>query len=95
MLSGLVEKALMKAFEKLWPIIVEKITALLPVIVASLTKLIGDQLRSALPNIQIPDVTQLPAAAKSVIDRVLDADPDWPGISNIFDLTEHLKRIGL
>lgn len=75
--------------EKLTPILVKELSALFPVIAAAVAKAIAEQLKSQLPDLHV----SLPDLAETVRNEVNKIpDIDIPILSDIFDLTEFIKK---
>lgn len=81
-----------KVAEKVGPWLIEQITKLIPVIVGAVVKALSDQLSKHLPDFSAVASGAVPEIAKAAVDKVIEADPDLPGLSNIFDLSEFLKK---
>lgn len=70
-----------------------RVKALLPLIAAAAAKALADQLAEHIPSIPVVgDVLDI--AEKVRADVNLIPDIDIPGLSDVFDLTEWLKKFG-
>lgn len=96
LLPKLLEFAQLQA-DKYFPILMEKLLALLPVVAASAGKAVADQIVESLnkmPDIDIPGVSDIFDLTETVRQGVNGAIPDIdiPILSDIFDLTELFNK---
>jgi hypothetical protein len=75
--------------------LLEKIVALLPVIVAAGTKALGEQLRAALPGLPLVSAVALPDLVEKIRSDASDVLPDDVDIPIISDLGERLLGFDL
>lgn len=75
----------MDLVERLVQSLLPKLVALFPVFGGSLLK----QAFELVPN--LPDIGELDDAARGVAQKILESDPDIPGLSDIVDLSELLR----
>jgi hypothetical protein len=74
------------------PLIVERLLAILPTVAASAAKVAVEKMVEGIPNLpnfKLPDVGELTG---EVLDKVLDSDPDIPGLSDIIDVSELFRK---
>lgn len=87
-----VQKLLIEMAVRIAPIVAEKLSALLPVVVAAAMKAFGEGVLSVLPGVALSELPALPELAETVRRSVNQIpDIDIPVVSDIFDLTEWLK----
>lgn len=87
------DKLLIKLASLIAPIIAQKLMAVLPVIAAAIAKAVMDQVISRIPVLGDLPALDLPQVADQVRDTVNQLpDIDIPVLSDIFDLSEWLKR---
>jgi len=93
----MIEKLLIKLAVALAPVLapllLEKLVAIVPVLVAAATKSLGEEFRDvinrAIPDVKMPDLGSIDDVAGKIVRQIPDID--IPGISDKFDLTEWLK----
>jgi hypothetical protein len=78
-----------KLIEKLGPLIVKQVTALLPVIAAAVAKTISDQLKLHIPELHLPAIPDLAEDVRKQLNNIPDVDIG--PLSEIFDVSEWLK----
>jgi hypothetical protein len=86
-METIVSRIAAKLIEELAPILVKQLSALLPVIVAAATKAITDQLRLKVDQ-GLPELVE---NIRTHVNQIPDID--IPVLSDVFDLTEWLKRL--
>jgi tRNA pseudouridine-54 N-methylase len=72
---------------KLAPIIIEKLSALLPVIAAAVAKAVMDEIRKVLPGVSVPlmDLADLTEQIRSRVSAFLPDGVDIPHITDVLD----------
>jgi hypothetical protein len=104
-MNSLVAAIAAKLFELLWPMIekelkekvlpavMEKLSALLPIIVAAATKTVTEQVLTHLPDVDLPNLPSVPDLAEKVRQTVNQIpEIDIPILSDVFDLSEWIKN---
>ena len=77
--------------EKVLPVLVEKLSALLPLIVAAATKAVADEVFAKLPHLDVADLPSLPDLTETVREAVNQIpEINIPGLG---DLSEWMKGI--
>lgn len=89
----IIDRAVDRAWSKV-PALVDalekRVTALIPLVAAAAVKAMADQIRTDVPLVG----NVLDIAEKVRADVNLIPDIDIPGLSDVFDLTEWLKKLG-
>jgi hypothetical protein len=87
MLTNLIDQVTGKALDRLIPVVERKLDELKTLAIAEVEKQIPvlmDKLLALLPMAAA-------SAAAAVANKVLESDPDIPGVSSIFDLSETIR----
>lgn len=88
------QSALEKQVEKYFPILMEKLLALIPMMAATVAKTVAEEIVKNLPDIDIPvisDVFDLTETVRQAVNGSIP-DIDIPILSDIFDLTDFLNK---
>ena len=80
-----IQKLGAEAVDKIKAEILPDLIALFPTFGSGIIKAALD----GLPGVKIPEAVEL---AENVAKNIIDADPDIPGLSNVIDLSEILRK---
>ncbi len=82
-----------ESIDKYLPIIIEKIFAALPALAAAAGKTAVEQAFKQIPNLPNVILPEVGHMTQDVAKTLLDSDPDIPGLSNIIDVSEILRKL--
>lgn len=87
------EAKLSESIDKYLPVVIEKIFAALPSLAAASGKTVAEEIFKQLPH--LPDIVlpELGHMTEQVAKTILDSDPDIPGLSNVIDVSEILRKL--